>query len=784
MIMQETVSKMNQQAWRWPIDIKQYQRSKQLTEIERATIAQIVDRFEKHKTRHSRNLQNTLRRLLQPLEDVFVFTGAPPRAYQAVVVVFLQAMHTRQCSYWGWTQDDWVTIINGGDYIATPRGAYKIQGFRQHVLAAAYLLCGFQDFQLLRYQFSFYTFATKVFGLSVVEAALKQIEKTILQWGYGKQEATKDLLGAVGAVLVINRSPFLEDLTPKVLEIARDNYLHEHLRRYPRLISRVLVSMKVIDSPLSERYHLHAKEQVLTADSDIASEWLSWCHRWRTTSTLELSTRKGHYTALKKIGRWLRQEHPDITSPQQWTRELAAECVAMIHRLVAGQWAGSGRVPTAKRGQPLTPNTKEQHLIAIRTFFHDCIAWEWMPGRFEPGRSFATPKSIRVKLGPNPRIIADDHWAKLLWAGLNLTIEDISANSLKGDSPGKDKNDPWYPLEFVRALVIVWLFSGLRADEIQRLRVGCVRRQREDVLVHGTGEILSKDVVVMLDVPTNKTSRAYTKPVDPVIGEAIDAWQQIRPIQPSTIDSKTGEVVDYLFSYRGLRIGSTYINRCVIPMLCAKAGVPEFDIRGRITSHRARSTIASQLFNAKEPMSLFELQEWLGHRSAASTEYYAKISPTKLAKAYTDAGYFERNTRTIEVLIDQEAVKSGAAAAGEPWMYYDLGHGYCSYDFFDQCLHRMACARCDFYRPKSAMQMLLDEAKQHLLSMKRELSLTDEELATIDQDLVANDRLIAALADVPTPAGPTPRQIETWQQNMIPVTSVQQSGNMIRGTID
>jgi hypothetical protein len=32
-------------------------------------------------------------------------------------------------------------------------------------------------------------------------------------------------------------------------------------------------------------------------------------------------------------------------------------------------------------------------------------------------------------------------------------------------------------------------------------------------------------------------------------------------------------------------------------------------------SHRTRSTIASQLYNAKEPMTLFELQAWLGHRS-------------------------------------------------------------------------------------------------------------------------------------------------------------------------
>ncbi|MDX2548549.1 hypothetical protein ACOT81_39785 [Streptomyces sp. WI04-05B] len=42
-------------------------------------------------------------------------------------------------------------------------------------------------------------------------------------------------------------------------------------------------------------------------------------------------------------------------------------------------------------------------------------------------------------------------------------------------------------------------------------------------------------------------------------------------------------------------------------MLCRRAGAPAADVRGNITSHRARSTIASQLYNAKEPMALFEL---------------------------------------------------------------------------------------------------------------------------------------------------------------------------------
>ncbi len=88
------------------------------------------------------------------------------------------------------------------------------------------------------------------------------------------------------------------------------------------------------------------------------------------------------------------------------------------------------------------------------------------------------------------------------------------------------------------------------------------------------------------------------------------------------------------------------------------------DVRGNITSHRGRSTIASQPFNAKEPMTLFELQEWLGHSTPAATQHYAKITPTKLAKSYAAAGYFTRNLRAIEVLARwhsaQETARRGS----------------------------------------------------------------------------------------------------------------------------
>jgi integrase len=471
---------------------------------------------------------------------------------------------------------------------------------------------------------------------------------------------------------------------------------------------------------------------------------------WDRVSRKSPKVRQTFRTILFKVGRWLAQQHAQVREPAQWTRELCAAYLAWVERLCVGEYAQHRAALAGRLGHPLSARTKAGYIVAVRTFFYDCQEWEWIPRRFDPTRALATPRSILALTGPNPRVIADDIWAKLLWAGLNLEASDLPVTG----------GGQFYPPELVRALALVWLFAGLRSDEIARLRLGCIRWQREDGSTTGhPEETASKEAVCLLDVPAHKTGAAFTKPVDPLVGQAIAAWEAVRPVQPPLLDRRTGERVPLLFCYRAMRVAKAYLNAGLIPALCRKAGVPRQDARGRITSHRARATIASQLYNAKEPMTLFELQAWLGHRSAETTQHYARLTPTTLAKAYTDAGYFARNMRTIEVLIDREAVEQGAAAAGTPWQYFDLGHGYCTYSFFEQCPHRMACARCDFYLPKASTEGQILEAKDHLQRMLTAIPLTEEERAAVEDGTMLLKRLLERLADVPTPTGQTPRQL-------------------------
>ena len=667
------------------------------------------------------------------------------RSSRDAVALILHACMSRHSSFWSWSPTTWVDVF-GPDHQTIQRrfSGWADGAVRPYMMAIAYLLGCFSDFHLMG-KINDVTLATRVFGPTRVQAAVEPILAVMQDWGYRTARNTSTIPGLVCTLLLLNRSPDLTEITTAKIEHFRQSEVILPLLRSKLYgVHRALAALGFVDPPAS-----YAPSQAQPIDG-VDPLWLAWVERWTTTSTLTPQVRHTYRTILLKVGRWLAEQHPEVREPSQWTRELCAAFLALVAGLQTGDYAQRRAGLDGRLGQPLSACTKSSYIGTVRCFFRDCQEWEWMPCRFDPSRALATPASIRALTGPNPRVIADALWAKLLWAGLNLDTPDLPANS----------SGQFYPIELVRALALVWLFGGLRSDEIARLRVGCIRWQHEpDGDSEPPQEGRDRATICLLDVPAHKTGTAFTKPVDPLVGQAVAAWEAVRPMQPSLVDRRTGEHVHLLFCYRARRVAKEYLNKGVIPSLCRKASIPLADVRGRITSHRARATIASQLYNAKEPMTLFELQAWLGHRSPETTQHYARLTPTTLAKAYTDAGYFSRNLRTIEVLIDRDAITSGMAAQGTPWQYFDLGHGYCTYSFFDQCPHRMACARCDFYLPKSSTKGQLLEAKDNLQRMLATIPLTEEERAAVEDGTEALDRLLERLAEMPTPTGQTPQQL-------------------------
>ena len=755
-------------AWPWPVIADRYDCRPELAAAEAAALAQLgLDLL--RRCGHGGEAAHWAQagRLLRPVDDVRAVLWCPGTDQHRRAVLDAAGLVLLRCaelgrSFWAWTEDDWLDLIGPHSRsVRRPWPAAAAAAVRPYLAAYACLLGDFTAFHRLG-PFKRLSVAWRVFGKTPVDDSIGQVKDILAGWGYRIDGGDRRLATVLGQAFLLNRSPLLEDLTTGAFD---------RLRRHPAMLASHRRPLSGIQQAVASLGHCQppatAAHVSAPALEGTSAQWAGWAERWYATSTLAPRTRLSVRSSIAMTGRWLAAEHPEVTEPGQWTRQLCAAWVAAVDRMSAGDYVQRRVGPPGRAGQPISARSKAGRLAAARVFFRDLQDWEWIPRRFDPARTLATPASVLTLIGPDPRVIADDVWAKLLHAGLNIGPADLPARWSGGS----------YPEQFVRAITLAWLFSGLRSDEITRLRTGCVRWQHHDgtPLAGDSRQVLARDAVCLLDVPVNKTGTAFTKPVDPLLGQAIEAWQAARPAQPAMTDRKTGQQAAFLFAFRARRVSKTYINNTIIPVLCRKAGVPPADVRGNITSHRARSTIASQLYNAKEPMTLFELQAWLGHSSPETTRHYAKITPNTLTRAYRDAGYFARNMRTIEVLLDRDAVAAGAATAGQPWQHYDLGHGYCSYTFFEQCPHRMACARCDFYTPKGSSQAQLLEARANLQRMLACIPLTEDERAAVEDGQAALQALLARLADIPAPAGPAPRQAGVSPSaTLLPIVNVRQ----------
>jgi hypothetical protein len=198
--------------------------------------------------------------------------------------------------------------------------------------------------------------------------------------------------------------------------------------------------------------------------------------------------------------------------------------------------------------------------------------------------------------------------------------------------------------------------------------------------------------------------------------------------------------------------------------------------------------LVGKRINEWEQLRPKEQPKALDGKTSEPVQYLFSYRGKRLSKDYINkfliaylcqkAGYLEQNLATIEVLLDQDAVRSGAAAHGEPWKYYDLGHGYCVNDFWAECKHRMACARCPFYRPKESLADQLLEGQANLLRMLEFVQLTEEEKLLVTEGIDLHQALIEQLADTPTPTGLTPREMETLpvgETAVIPVKTVRRT---------
>jgi integrase len=712
---------------RWPLmDVEQYDRHPELTLQEREALVQIFAHWgEKGRRGVPRNVKSKLARLLQPLNDVLDSLDIQRWCCPISIREIFQEMHRHSTSYWAWSEQEWIALLRSV-FIRYRQGhAHANARYqpRYQLLVIAYWIAPQTDFFLpFLEEISPLSFAHLVFEKNLLETTVTRLQDSLKTWGYEVEAkgSRTFLRTTVVEVLLANRSARLEEVTHALLADLREKLTPHSKRAVLERLSKALAQVGIIEAPLPSPCELRRLLPEHRNTDGIAPDWVEWCLQWYRFSGLTPKIKWSYVGKLFQTGRWLAQVHPEVTSPYQWSTKLAAEYVAAVAQMKVGDFGTPEycKKLKGKVGTPFTATSKDLQLAVMRAFFRDIQEEPHnIPRRFDPVRAFGTPRVIRDQIGPNPRDLDPLLWAKMVHAALHLTEEDL---------PRSGSGALQYPLALVRAVAVVWVYTGLRSDEVVRLRLGCIRWQREDVTVPETGETLPKDATCFLTVPTNKTTTTFQKPVNPIVGRRITEWEQGRaPGQPQRSDRKTGASTHFLFAHRGKSMGKDYLNCTLIPVLCEKAEIPRADERGAITSHRARATIATLLYNAPEGLSIFELMQWLGHKSPRSTQSYARVKPTKLAAAYSKA---ERNSKLVEALVDTKA-----DANGDVRVYYVLGeHGLCGNPDWSSCLYRMACIKCPFFVPKDQAQLI--EASRTVKCFMEVVELNDEELIAVQDD--------------------------------------------------
>lgn len=740
-------NKIQEAVGKWPFQPLLPDRSFTLSPLEKSALAawKAHGQMGRGGNAFKKLTRQQLNRFIQPIEAVLLHLGIPQggefRLLRCVSMLLLE-MHRRQTSLWAWDDLAWMETVgktqkefksNHRGFLLASKGSSRRD--RQCLSACAYLLCEIPIYQLVTGHQPLVS-AQCVFGRVAVEKAIQTLTAESNRVGRTSWMVSV----ATCSALLANRCPDLEKLSLPLLEKLYEKHSHGvKLKRSYLTLSESLHNLKVLPNCLPMPWEGSRSGVTIGIADTISADWARLIQAWYENSTESDAARAYVKSVVGKAARWAAEKYPAAASAQQWTRSTARAYVAAVSKMKAGQWQHPKYKSTRNQGKPLRAAYQARLLAGLRLFFRDCHESEWFPISFNPDRCLATPKFILAKRGPNPRPMAPAQWAKLQEAGLYLTEEDFPvANTMMAKQGFIPKI--CYPLDMNRTMALVWLHTGLRSDEIRRLQVGCIR----PTPFEGNETSSSTPAICYLTVPVGKNGRGFSKPVPALVGDAIEAWERSRPSVPKHWDYKTAEAVDFLFVWRGKQVSPKYLNRTIIPVLCRKAGIPIEDALGKITSHRARHTLATQLGDAPTPMSVSDLQRWLGQLSRGALGYYANENVRTLLDAYAAANHISVDKRQLEQLKEPPTSGSALANTEETGPSVDLVHGFCTYDFFTSCSRGTPCENCSFYKPKDSLYSLLHEARSQLLHLLHHLPLSKEARQAV-QDMIALNEMLEAI---------------------------------------
>ena len=386
--------------WSGWLDLSRYDRQSTLTPDELQAIRDFACE-RKHAPVFS--MQNELKpvapdsvlyRLFQPLYDVWTGVGTASQESRDALTVLCREMAARQSAYWAWTDADWCEILGFTQRTFRERYA-KNRNCRRVMLLISYLLCGFTDVRIVSVC-RLVPFADDVFGRDVVQPVITTICEELQAWGYSPTRTTQLFPHVVALLLIVNRSPYLEDLTTEIVTQVRNAPITTHLTEHLYPVSHILAQLGHIDYAVDRLLNEEKRQRYSDTLAGVPDDWVGWAVRWRETTTITLRTRQSLFRNIIKVGRWVATTDPAHTSPTTWTRDTALAFVAAVDRMRVGEWVTASAKDRHKRDKPLMPATKAKHLSALRTFFRDGQDWGWFERRFDPQRCFATPRPPRA----------------------------------------------------------------------------------------------------------------------------------------------------------------------------------------------------------------------------------------------------------------------------------------------------------------------------------------------------------------------------------------------------
>ena len=321
--------------------------------------------------------------LLEPVRPALVGCGYKEATERFAVqrAIVRGALHFGKVPQ-GWTIAEWVEVrrlfcnkekiaftvvaIRGYGVVATPEN-----GFCQAP----------QPFALAR----------RLFGPSVLDGEFERMRDALSGIGFCVGGYEKQLRTCVAQLLLQHGSPSLDAITDESLTAYAARTRSRTLRKKLSTVSHGLAELGITRKPLSN--YVPPSQGVRAAREGVPETWVGWCERWRDTAVSARCTRDNHFQALLRVGRWLARDHPSVTSPADWTSDVALAFVRHVDQSCIGDFHLLPRLK-ARAGEPMAPNTKMGMLSAVRVFFHQLQEWGWIERRLNPSRAFPTPRQV------------------------------------------------------------------------------------------------------------------------------------------------------------------------------------------------------------------------------------------------------------------------------------------------------------------------------------------------------------------------------------------------------